>query len=940
MFIGDSRFGQIDSHFGHALFSGVFPLKIAGTIPTFETDVFDMIQRIRLSFFILLITSFYACESSFLSEEASAVQEELYQIINNSIENGVDLSKEIAIVNEKYGDVISNNQALQYLYKATQGVNYNTKGDYVKSRPILQEVLPYYEGLEFNEGLFIIYRCLGYSYYEESNYALAFDYYYKAFRSTEDPEELGDISLDIAEVYNELNLKEDTQIFLDVAKENFLKSGNEEYLNYVNLGYYAINAKGFEDPQSVNPIIAYLTEVEDAENLNFAYFNKAKRFLGVNKDSALFYNQKSLELAELTESRPYIALAGLIATRVYLDSNEIDKAETEGIALMKLLREFELESYLLYIYEEMITVYERKGDYVTANQYHQRKDSIIAQQQNTIQIKSIADVRLRDEVVTKNDEIASQIENRNLLILLFIVFALLAAILIQAIINRNKRRKLQIENDLAKEKELNHIRTKFLGNVSHEIRTPLTLVTGNIQLALEELEDPEKATRYLDSALHNSKKVIEDANEILQILKYEKGKQEVHYTATAVDKFFKRTFLSFDSTANDKGIMLEYNSSVPTSLWSNMDQNKTEKILNNLITNALKFSPSDTKIICNASLENNQIKVTIIDYGVGIHSEDQQKIFDRFYQSQHTKSVGGIGIGLALSKEFANLLQGSLTVESTVNKGSSFTLTLPLEEVESPIEVILPIKEVKKGQKPRLLVVEDNIEMSKYLSEILGKDYEITQAFDGEDALKKIKEQDFDLITSDVMMPKVDGFELREEVNKLPNKKDIPYILITAKVLDRDKIKGYNLGINDYIVKPFNKNELLARVSNLIENSINKKAWKLETKEIEEESFDQKLVYQIQTVVEDNMSNENFKIEDLAREIGYSQRQLSRLLNEYTGMSPVKFVLEIRLQRAYQLIQSKVYPTLSEVKYEIGISSTPYFNTKFKERFGVKPRDL
>lgn len=881
-----------------------------------------------------------ACDPTSLSEEASIVQDELYQIITNSVENGTDVSDEISKVYEQYGSLIDENESLQYLYKATQGINFNTKGEYSKGRPLLLETLPYYEAIEFNEGLFILYRSIGYSYYEELNFALAFEYYYKAFRSTEDPEELGELSLDIAEVYNDLNLKEDTQVFLDLARMNFLESGNDEYLNYVNLGYYAINAYDFQNVQSVNPIIDYLIEVEDASNLNFAYFNKAKKFLTVNRDSALFYNQKSLELAELTDSKPYIALSRLISTRIYLNYDELEKAETEVLKLVDFLNEYELESYLLYAYEEMVVLYEKKGDYVQANEYYKKREAIIDLQQSTIQIKSIADARLRDEVVTKNDEIASQIENRNLLLLLFIVFTLAVAMLIQFIINRNKRRKLQIENDLAKEKELNQIRTKFLGNVSHEIRTPLTLVTGNIQLALEDLDDPEKVNRYLESALHNSKKVIEDANEILQILKYEKGKQEVHYTATAVDKFFKRTFLSFDSTANDKGIVLEYNSSIPANLWSNMDQNKTEKIINNLITNALKFSSSDSKIICNASAENDQIQVTVIDFGMGIHTEDQQKIFDRFYQSQHTKSVGGIGIGLALSKEFATLLQGSLNVESTVNKGSSFTLTLPLNEIESPVEIVVETKEVKKGQKPRLLVVEDNVEMSKYLLEILGKDYEITQAFDGEDALAKIKERDFDLITSDVMMPKVDGFELREKVNKLPNKKDIPYILITAKVLDRDKIKGYNLGINDYIVKPFNKNELLARVSNLIENSTNKKAWKLETKEIEAESFDQKLVNQIQQVVEDNMSNEDFKIEDLAREIGYSQRQLSRLLNEYTGMSPVKFVLEIRLQRAYQLIQSKVYPTLSEVKYEIGISSTPYFNTKFKERFGIKPGDL
>ena len=192
------------------------------------------------------------------------------------------------------------------------------------------------------------------------------------------------------------------------------------------------------------------------------------------------------------------------------------------------------------------------------------------------------------------------------------------------------------------------------------------------------------------------------------------------------------------------------------------------------------------------------------------------------------------------------------------------------------------------------------------------------------------------------MMPKIDGFELREKVLELPSKKDTPFILLTAKHLEIDKIKGFQLGINDYIVKPFNKNELLARVSNLIENSNQKKAWKLENKDLidQAESYDTKLLDKIQQVVMENITNEDFKIEDLAKEVGYSQRQLSRILNEYTGMSPVKFVLEIRLQKAYQLLQKKVYTTLSEVKYDVGISSTSYFNTKFKDRFGVMPSDF
>ena len=225
---------------------------------------------------------------------------------------------------------------------------------------------------------------------------------------------------------------------------------------------------------------------------------------------------------------------------------------------------------------------------------------------------------------------------------------------------------------------------------------------------------------------------------------------------------------------------------------------------------------------------------------------------------------------------------------------------------------------------------------------MLSKKYECSVAFDGEEAYNKIVNENFSLITSDVMMPKVDGFELREKVNLLENKKNTPFILITAKHLEVDKIKGFNLGIHDYIVKPFNKNELLARVANLIKNSEIRKEWQQKNQDLFEknDSFENVLLEKIKKIIIKNITNENFKVENLATEVGYSQRQLSRLLKQYTGLSPVKFILELRLIKAYQLLQDKAYYTLSEVKYDIGISSTAYFNAKFKERFGIKPSEF
>ena len=548
------------------------------------------------------------------------------------------------------------------------------------------------------------------------------------------------------------------------------------------------------------------------------------------------------------------------------------------------------------------------------------------------------------EIALQELEITNQKYTRNIIIIIGLVTAILILFIFQQRFIRQKRKKLEIENQLEKEQEINELRARFLGNISHEIRTPLTLISGNIQSAMEGKKMDKATTNYLKSALKNTKKVIDDANEILHILKFDKNKQDLFFENIMINKFCKRVFLSFDSSAKGKQIDLKFNTSLSKDYKAEIDVEKTERILNNLITNAIKFSSSKSEIIFDIYENNGWIEIKITDFGIGINSDEKEKIFERFYQSKTTKSVGGIGIGLALSKEFVELMNGTLTVSSVLNEGSVFTMKLPLRSVKS----IEKKKETsiktnnKLIKRPKILIVEDNVEMNSFLVEMLSKKYECSVAFDGEEAYNKIVNENFSLITSDVMMPKVDGFELREKVNLLENKKNTPFILITAKHLEVDKIKGFNLGIHDYIVKPFNKNELLARVANLIKISEIRKEWQQKNQDLFEknDSFENVLLEKIKKIIIENITNEDFKVEDLATEVGYSQRQLSRLLKQYTGLSPVKFILELRLIKAYQLLKDKAYYTLSEVKYDIGISSTSYFNVKFKERFGIKPSEF
>jgi len=390
---------------------------------------------------------------------------------------------------------------------------------------------------------------------------------------------------------------------------------------------------------------------------------------------------------------------------------------------------------------------------------------------------------------------------------------------------------------------------------------------------------------------------------------------------------------------------------------TSIDLEKLEKIINNLMSNAIKFSPSNSEISVIASVNDSLLDFIVKDQGEGIHFDEKEKIFERFYQAKNNTTIGGIGIGLSLSREFAELLNGSLNVESELGKGSAFALKLPVPKYEGEIERIPKKEKVSKPvdeseneatktttqkQKPKILITEDNPQMARFLEDILAPNYDCHLAFDGVEALEQLKKSRFDLITSDIMMPRMDGFAFREAVNNLPNYKHTPFILISAKTLEEDKIRGFTLGIDDYIIKPFNKEELLARVKNLITNYQSREQWKVENKNLlsDTTSADEKLLQQIENTVFENLNNEDFTVQQLAESANYSQRQLTRIMKQYTGMTPIQFILEIRLQKAYQLLQHKTHFTLSEVRYDVGISSSPYFNKKFKERFGVSPSAL
>jgi len=706
--------------------------------------------------------------------------------------------------------------------------------------------------------------------------------------------------------------------------------------------------------------------IEESDIANKAYLAVTASTILIDKN---FDSIKAKELAKkgliLCDSINYLPLKKIALYNLGYLENKSENYK-EAIPYFKeslLLLDRSNHQSLFLLLNGLSESYEKIGDLKSALQY---KDSIITIKDSIFEASSTHNfaefdakfnLAEKDKAIAQQQlEIANQKNTRNKWIFGGVASLLLALGGFQWISFRQKRNKIAVETELKKEQEINDLRTKFLGNIAHEIRTPLTLISGNLDLALENLNQRDKAEVNIKTALENSKKVTEDANEILELLKFEKNKTTLKKVEVQLDESLKRIVYSFTSLIDMKGLSLNYNSNIPKDYTTQLDLEKVEKIINNLISNAIKYSPANKDINISSELFKNTLTLRVTDFGEGIHFDETEKIFERFYQSKNSKSIGGIGIGLSLSREFAELLDGTLTVKSKFKKGSTFTLSIPTPYIASsqlPFEetsqIPLEVSEEKSyktknpsTKKARILIVEDNPQMATYLKDILSKNYHCTLAFDGEEAFQKIKTEPFDLITSDIMMPKLDGFQLRSRLNEFEQYSNIPFILISAKTLEEDKIRGFKLGIDDYIVKPFNKNELLARITNLLSNKWSREQWELQNEVLisDTESSDKKLLKAIEDNVISNLSNENFKVKELAESVNYSQRQLTRIIKQHTGMTPVKFILEIRLQKAYQLLQHNSFFTLSEVRYDVGISSSPYFNKKFKERFGLNPSEL
>ena len=525
---------------------------------------------------------------------------------------------------------------------------------------------------------------------------------------------------------------------------------------------------------------------------------------------------------------------------------------------------------------------------------------------------------------------------------------------------REKFHLQQIENEVAKNEEINNMKFRFFTNVSHELRTPLTLIISPLEGMLKETTDELQSTR-LQLMYRNAQRLLHLVNQLLDFRKGEMSTHQLSLSEGDIISYVHSVCNSFLLMADKKHIQFSFFSGIDTFSMA-FDADKVGKIVMNLLSNAFKFTPEGgrvTVMIEHVAGTPDMLEIKIADTGIGISDVDKEHIFERFYQADHkgVEETTGNGIGLSLVRDFVTLHEGEVKVFDNIGTGSVFVIQFPVKHVETqvqlPPETGISIgeeedKEIKEETReeterkdfPLLLIVDDNEDFRIFMRYSLELQYRVKLAVNGNEAWEMMQEELPDLVISDVMMPQMDGNELCRLIKQDKRTAHIPVILLTARQNTEAKLEGLQTGADDYVTKPFNMTILVLRIRKLIELSryhrVTQGMIDPAPSEIVITSLDEKLIEKAIKYVEDNMSRTELSVEELSRELGMSRVHLYKKLLQITGKTPIEFIRVIRLKRAAQLLrESQLH--VSEVAFEVGFNNPKYFSRYFKDEFGVLP---
>ncbi len=751
------------------------------------------------------------------------------------------------------------------------------------------------------------------------------------------------------------------------AKKIYQNLNNEGGVQEVNIAIaqaYISMEKYNSALKLLNESVTYHAKYAPKKN-SYSYAIIVRGFLLANmenykeaeKDYKLYYNLAVKEKNELYERIGLGYLADF-----YMKSNQLDKSETYYKRAIKkcektgdLEREFELTGSLIDLskkqkkFKKTVELY---GKYVLLNEKIQEKNTVL--KTKNLEIKYQTEKKEQEiALLTSQNKLAERQKKsqRNLLLGGITLTSIAGIFLFFLYRNRQKTTKKLQNLDIAK--------SNFFSNISHEFRTPLTLISGPIQQQLNKKNLSNDERSNFEMVNRNTNRLLSLVDQLLDISKVESGNLKLQITTSKIIPFIGAIADSFSFKTKNKNIDYKINIE-PTTIDTWFDKDVLEKIITNLISNAVKYTPESGIVECNAIIKDNKLHFTIKNSGKGMTKEQLEKVFNRFYQISEDNK--GTGIGLALVKELVTLHKGTITVQSTPNNRTTFTVKLPIikkafkdSEITSDTKSanILEKQEINTIQNsdidntsinednPILLIVDDNADIRTYVSSIFNETHTILQAQNGQEGIDIAIEQVPDIIISDIMMPIKNGIELCNTLKTDERTSHIPIILLTAKAGEENEIEGVKTGADDYITKPFNNELLKLKVEKLLEN-IKKLQERysqeviLKPTEISINSADDLFLNRLQNVLDDKLVESTFNTEDFCKSIDMSRMQLHRKLKALFNMTTSEFIRSQRLKLAADLLKTSDV-NVSQVGYSVGFNDPAYFSKRFKEVYNCTP---
>ncbi len=865
------------------------------------------------------------------------------------------------------------------------------------------------------EGVAETYHNLGVLYYYQSNFRKALQYYEKSLFFEKKIKNLRGQAQSLVNISNIHRHYGNYTLALAVLQEalsTFLTIGDNRGQGeiYDNIGEIYLDLKDFPKAQLYfHKQLGILQKVGDVEGITGALFNLGKLHLKQKRpDSTLFYFQKSIAIAEETKHLYFLGKNYQGLGEYHAAYNENEKAYqyfAESLAMKEQIKDqpgminslismgnldekkqnlskaikcykkalsialtIQSVESLADIYYHLYTVYKKQGAYVQAIEHLERHEQVKDSLASVEKQKQLIAMEIKFETEQKTQEIRllqqekklqtaqlnEETAQRNLLMIIAGALTIIALALF-FIYRARLRAKEQINQ---KNAEMRQVQSRFFANVAHELRTPLTLITGPLKNSFTEsepLSDEEVAMMY-----RNAHRLQVLTTQLLDVAKLEAGKLPVQEQATILLPFLKRVTGVFSSLAEQKQINYQVTFIEETPLEVLIDQDKLEKIFNNLLSNALKFTPAgkNVSVYINVSQPASSplfLHFFIKDEGPGIAPAEQSKIFDRFYQAKNQTPIGGAGIGLAFTKELVHLLGGKIRVDSTLGQGATFRVSLPLKVLVTPTTATVIATSADKPtlqatpasavgsnneEAPLLLIVEDDPDMRQYIKQCLGEAYRFIEATNGEEGILVATTEMPDVIISDLVMPFMDGLTFCQNIKTKSETAHIPFLLLTARDTQESKLEGLKNGADDYVTKPFDQQELSLRVKNMLEirERLQEKikASLLEPTKPSVATQEERFLLKVKDIIESYLNDPQLSVAFLSQEVGLSRVQLYRKVLSLTGMSVSDFIRSLRLKKAKQLL-AQDWGNITEVAYETGFQSPSHFAKAFRKVYQQSP---